>query len=438
MFKLHCKDVNENMVTLLYDPHKGIMTDILGNKMKVENPESFKSPISKNNICEFKDAIRFNPSNPIGKSNEIKHLKIQMGLGCNYSCSYCSQSIHLKNGEAFITNAEDAKKFLANLDSWLEGEPQKIEFWGGEPFVYWNTLQILVDDLGKRFPNTMLTIITNGSLLDDEKFEWVMSNGIGLAVSHDGPGQHLRGPDPLEENSIRSVWQKFVDVLSPIGQISFNTVLTKNNCDVKKIREWFVQRLGDKVITNFEGVVTIHDDTTREYGNALFSDENYVVMQQSIYEMIVTGTGAKNPTILHKIRDFINSISSNRPSTALGQKCGMDKESSIAVDLQGNAMTCQNIGANGRHKIGNVSNFAEISLNTSWHWSNRESCNNCPVLQICKGSCMYLEGDDFVDTCNNEYAYSLPYLAGVLYLLWGFKLNHIEGDIRRPQKSKEN
>lgn len=437
MFKLHCRDVNENMVTLLYDPHKGTMTDILGNKMEVENPELFKSPASKNNICEFKDVTRFSPSNPIGKSNEIKYLKIQMGLGCNYSCSYCSQSIHLKNGEAFITNAEDAKKFLANLDSWLEGEPQKIEFWGGEPFVYWNTLQILVDDLANRFPNTMLTIVTNGSLLDDEKFEWVISNGISLAISHDGPGQHLRGLDPLEDDNMRTVWQKFVDVLSPIGQISFNTVLTKNNCDVKRIHEWFVQRLGDNVITNFEGVVTVHGDTSREYGDTLFSDENYVVMQQSIYEMIVTGTGAKNPTILYKIRDFINSISSNRPSTSLGQKCGMDKETSIAVDLQGNVMTCQNAGANGKHKIGNVSNFTEISLNTSWHWSNRESCNNCPVLQICKGSCMYLEGDDFVNTCNNEYAYSLPYLAGVLYLLWGFELKHIEGDIRRPQKSKE-
>ena len=48
---------------------------------------------------------------------------------------------------------------------------------------------------------------------------------------------------------------------------------------------------------------------------------------------------------------------------------------------------------------------------------------------------MYLHGDDFVDSCNNEYAYALPILAAALYLQWGLYLEQIEGDIRRPKKS---
>lgn len=49
---------------------------------------------------------------------------------------------------------------------------------------------------------------------------------------------------------------------------------------------------------------------------------------------------------------------------------------------------------------------------------------------------MYLDGDNFVDTCNNEYAYNLPILLGSIELVFGLRVSKIEGDIRRPQKSK--
>ena len=32
------------------------------------------------------------PTDPAGKSRDIRHLKLQLGLKCNYSCQYCSQA----------------------------------------------------------------------------------------------------------------------------------------------------------------------------------------------------------------------------------------------------------------------------------------------------------------------------------------------------------
>ena len=89
------------------------------------------------------------------------------------------------------------------------------------------------------------------------------------------------------------------------------------------------------------------------------------------------------------------SIQRQRPIEALGQKCGMDQPDAIAVDLRGNVMTCQNTGAKGAHKIGHVADFDAIALDTATHFAFREECMACPVVQLCKGSCMFLEGEFF-------------------------------------------
>ena len=132
------------------------------------------------------------------------------------------------------------------------------------------------------------------------------------------------------------------------------------------------------------------------------------------------------------MEEFFRSIAFNRPLEAVGQKCGMDMPDDIAVDLQGNVMTCQNTGAQGKHKIGHVSKFDEIALNTSTHFSHREECMHCPVVQLCKGSCMYLDGPLFAQSCHNSYALNLGILRAALFRITGKVLTKIEGDIRRP------
>jgi uncharacterized protein len=111
----------------------------------------------------------------------------------------------------------------------------------------------------------------------------------------------------------------------------------------------------------------------------------------------------------------------------------MDREDELAVDLTGKVMTCQNTGAKGKHGIGSVGDFAGIRLDTAWHWSHRDCCNHCPVLQLCAGACMYLEGELFAQTCENEYHFGVALLAGVIKQLTGLELERIEGDIRRPK-----
>jgi uncharacterized protein len=82
-------------------------------------------------------------------------------------------------------------------------------------------------------------------------------------------------------------------------------------------------------------------------------------------------------------------------------------------------MTCQNTGAKGAHKIGHVADFDAIALDTATHFAFRPECMACPVVQLCKGSCMFLEGDFFAQSCANEFAFNMGIMMAAVWHLTG-------------------
>ena len=120
-----------------------------------------------------------------------------------------------------------------------------------------------------------------------------------------------------------------------------------------------------------------------------------------------------------RIDEFYASIQRRRPIEALGQKCGMDREDTIAVDLRGNVMTCQNTGAKGAHKIGHVADFDVIALNTATHFAFRPECMSSPVVQLCKGFYMFLEGEFFAQSYANEFAFNFGIMMAAVWHLTG-------------------
>ncbi|BBI61635.1 hypothetical protein HSBAA_29410 [Vreelandella sulfidaeris] len=123
----------------------------------------------------------FSPENPVGKSGDLETLKIQLGLKCNYSCSYCSQASFTESDVK--TGVGDVQQFISDLDKWVTTAPKRIEFWGGEPLLYWRRIEALIPLLVNKWPAAELSIVTNGSLLTEDKVDVIISNGINIAIS---------------------------------------------------------------------------------------------------------------------------------------------------------------------------------------------------------------------------------------------------------------
>lgn len=424
VYTLHCRTRSGNAVALRYAPHTSELLDASGRPL-----------LQDARAASFASVEAVAPTRPGRKSREVHTLKIQLGLGCNYACSYCSQATAA--ADAPVTRTADADRFLAGLDGWLQGSPRAIEFWGGEPFLYFAKLRRLVPALRRRFPDAVFVVVTNGTLLDAEILDFIERWDLTLAVSHDGPGQHLRGPDPFEDEArahwLRTLWLRRG---RERRRVLFNVVLTPANADIAATARWFAERLGDEQVgLQVEGIVSVYDDRTL-HGAGCWSEADYATLHHSIVEGFVHGEALRFQGLRDKARDFIGSLQHRRPSSALGQKCGMDRPDQLAVDLQGRVMTCQNTGAQGRHHLGDVESVEQVRLDTAMHWSHRTGCIHCPVLQLCQGSCMYLQDDHFSRSCENEYRYHLAILAGALQSATGLRLEEITGDIRRPQSRR--
>src|SRR3954471_10435285 len=228
LYLFDCEAPDGTPVTLRYWPHSSTLTDDTG------------SPLLRDGAGHhFAAAERVSPSTPGWKSAQVHTLKIQLGLRCNYSCSYCNQSSSI--AEATISRTADADEFLERLDAWLESTPERIEFWGGEPLVYFAKLKRLVPALRMRFPKAVLFMVSNGSLIDEQVMEFIERWDLHVAISQDGPGQHLRGPDPFEDPelaaSLRELWRRRK------GRMHFHAVLTPANADIAAARAWFAQRV---------------------------------------------------------------------------------------------------------------------------------------------------------------------------------------------------
>jgi uncharacterized protein len=331
---------------------------------------------------------------------------------------------------------KDAKAFLEWLPNWLEpagadvqGKDLRIEFWGGEPFLYWKTMRYLGDMLHERYPNAAFNIVTNGRVLDEEKIAWLDRHNVAVAVSHDGPAHRdNRLYDPFDTPATAEHLRKLFYRLSPKGLISFNCVLANNNPSLAAIREYIAAHLGcraENVPLSTEEIVLPYEAGGQSLSPA--GPEEHHRMFEQFYRELITGKALPVLNVKEKLEDFFHSLAQGRPSHALGQRCGMDREDTIAVDLKGNVLTCQNAAAGDGHRIGTTEDFNAIRLNTAWHWSKRNECPSCPVLQLCKGSCLRLEGELWQTACNTSRTYNMAVFAAGIFFLTGERL-----EVERP------
>lgn len=417
MHKLTMTNEQGEIVILDFDSLKNTLTF---DGVSAIRPNLTQAPPSSNRPT----LIKVKPAVPGLKTAKVKTLKIQLGLKCNYSCSYCSQASTA--GGAEITNNRDAEEFIANLDSWLIGDPQKIELWGGEPLIYIKKLRYLVPRLRSRFPNVLLTMITNGSLMNDSIIDFILENDISVAISHDAKGQSLRGEDPFDDPVTLKAIKRLADIRGE--ELGINSVITKGNLDMEETVRHFKSILGDKVSVNFEDVVNFHDDEAIESNH--LTDDDLSTLTDNVFYGILAGNLGESPSVSGTLDRFIDSLRDGVDMEKVSSKCGMDMPDMVACDLKGNITTCQNVGTAGDHKVGSVYDIENARLVSSTHFSHRKNCLDCPVLSLCGGGCMYSYGEHFEASCKAQFAYNMGYLKAVLHYLTGFVLTKITTEKR--------
>jgi len=114
-------------------------------------------------------------------------------LRCNETCVYCHASRADMTATQTDMTPEVADRTVDQIFATTSPDVT-IEFQGGEPLVAFETIKRIIarardknKDAGKRLEFTM---VSNLSLMDDEKLAWLVENKVQICTSVDGP-EHL-------------------------------------------------------------------------------------------------------------------------------------------------------------------------------------------------------------------------------------------------------
>jgi len=109
---------------------------------------------------------------------------------CNHGCQYCHSSVVGMKRFDTDMSTDIAEKGVdvafQTTSNWLN-----IEFQGGEPTANWETLSHIVEYAQKKNKyakkSLSFSLVTNFSLMDDEKLDWLIANRVQICTSLDGP-----------------------------------------------------------------------------------------------------------------------------------------------------------------------------------------------------------------------------------------------------------
>lgn len=138
-------------------------------------------------VAEAADDVRARRSFVHGGPN--LHMFV-ITLRCNETCAYCHASranLDAVHTDMSVETAERAVDMVLQSTSPFV----TIEFQGGEPLVNYAVVQHVIEyarernrERGKQLEFTM---VSNFSLLDEQKLDWLIENRVQLCTSVDGP-----------------------------------------------------------------------------------------------------------------------------------------------------------------------------------------------------------------------------------------------------------
>lgn len=190
-------------------------------------------------------------------------LSIYLGSRCNAGCLYC----HREKSKDETINLEAITHKIEEL------HPVKINYFGGEPLLYFDTIRAIYD----RFPRIRYQVTTNGILLPKYKDELLLRN-FRIVLSYDGG----------TNGDLRHITIPEVD-LSAFQSVGLSTTLYHGNTDLEAIHKGIL-KLEERVnrpLTMYPHIM--HDTSEQNEAYALtLEDYDSIIAQwkKNIIEMV--------------------------------------------------------------------------------------------------------------------------------------------------------
>jgi uncharacterized protein len=317
---------------------------------------------------------------------QIGSITLKVTSGCNLSCAYC-------NVEALTPQTPrmsiERFKQVADLVVPHSREPVvTLEFHGGEPLLlpdpWYEEAVAYATALGQRHGKEVrFPLMTNGTLLTEERLLKLHGLGIVFGMSMDGPpsiNDLLRGSGLAVERAVR-LFRKH--------QIEFGvtTVLSKANCRrMDKVMDYFADIGIDSIRVNpLQPQGRGNDDSQLLTGEEMFDS-----MLQVLDHMDRTKMQVEEVDLLLMVDRFLRGRDKTPRLSCWEFQCQAGR-SYCAIDHKGQIHACGSDVSN--HVLGRVDDDIDDDhygstmrrLHDKGDWVIR--CFDCPARRICHHSC---------------------------------------------------
>lgn len=208
---------------------------------------------------------------------------------CNLACKYCfvQQRPHYMS----LETAKDALNYLvANFNKKKELEPFRkdknisVTFFGGEPMLLWDEIIVpLVEYAELTFPNLFtFSMTTNGTLLNDERIDFLKLHDIPILLSMDGDEkvQNFNRPQRNGEGSFNLVKKNIPKILSAFKGTTFRSTIYQYSCGELYNTYKFAEEMG------FSNIFMCPNAREK------WSEENIEILHKEVHKIMIDFTAA--------------------------------------------------------------------------------------------------------------------------------------------------
>ncbi len=315
---------------------------------------------------------------------KIDTLYIILTTNCNLACDYCAVK-HISDEHIFCVMSKETIKRAIDLFSQYcndhDVEYAQICFYGGEPLAAFSKLQFAVSYCKEIGFQSGFSVVSNGTMVNEEYASFIKENHINISISLDGPQQindinrKYRG---TQKGSYKSALAG-LKLLSSTGcSVGLSLTITNNIIENEEIVLEWIKSLP------VSGV----------YCNLLHSSTMPLNEMVSLYEKsAIFCARIEQETSVSEGR-FLRRKQAFTTSDFIFSDCAAIGINQLSIDPSGDIYYCHcsrtGTSAGNVHNIKSFESAIPMNQLNPWFMFapiEREACYTCPGISLCGGGC---------------------------------------------------
>lgn len=376
---------NSNSFYQIDDENVPVIQKMIDTGSEEGLPEDIRKEFVKSGVLlnesdeEFFNRLKF--SSYLTRFSK-KHLSLTIAptMACNFKCVYCYEGSRVKN----VTMTQEVMDGVVEFIKKSECKNLSITWYGGEPLCAWDKIL----DFNKRIEELSLKsftqdIVTNGSLLDDEKINYMFEKQFrNIQITLDGCEEIHNKCRPMKngKNSFQTIMSN-LDLISKIYKekrkkipISIRVNISETNADEYYQLYKILHDTYENLLNIYPAFVTKNDEVDCHASSCFtFEREAEFILKLSKEKGIIT----------NKLFPERNKL--------IG--CGAQIVNNYVISPNGDLYKCWEDISNETKIVGNVitgfkdrenNNYNFIINSTGFEVDN---CKYCLFLYSCMGGC---------------------------------------------------